>query len=297
MDPAAALVRSLDAMLGGAHTARRLHASGFCATWHAHCRAQALFVKSVPLPEADLLEAEADGLAALAATATVRTPAVRGCWRDEGNGLAVLALEWLELHSADAGFGARLGQALAGLHDAPPAEGGGRFGWRRDNFIGATPQVNRWSDTGGVEGWIEFVGRARLGAMRDRLAARAGTAGLIEAVDAVIEALARFFAPRASLIHGDLWSGNWSVLADGTPVIYDPAVACADAEAELAMMELFGQPPPGFWRAYRERAPVHEGYARRRALYQLYHLLNHALLFGGAYVAQANALARGLVRA
>jgi protein-ribulosamine 3-kinase len=86
------------------------------------------------------------------------------------------------------------------------------------------------------------------------------------------------------------------MLADGTPVIYDPAVSCSDAEAELAMMELFGSPPAGFWGAYREAAGLHDGYARRRGLYQLYHLLNHALLFGGGYVRQSMALAQGLLR-
>jgi fructosamine-3-kinase len=85
------------------------------------------------------------------------------------------------------------------------------------------------------------------------------------------------------------------MLADGTPVIYDPAVSCSDAEAELAMMELFGAPPAGFWPAYREAAGLHAGYAARRPLYQLYHLLNHALLFGGSYAAQALRCARSLL--
>ena len=134
--------------------------------------------------------------------------------------------------------------------------------------------------------------------MRDRLAAR--QASLSEAVDAVIQVLPAFFGdghmPRASLIHGDLWSGNWGMLADGTPVIYDPAVSCSDAEAELAMMELFGQAPPGFSAAYSDAAALHPGYARRRGLYQLYHLLNHAILFGGAYLRQSLELARTLAR-
>jgi len=99
--------------------------------------------------------------------------------------------------------------------------------------------------------------------------------------------------PRPALVHGDLWSGNWGMLADGTPVVYDPAVSYSDAEAELAMMELFGSPPAGFWRSYRP----HEGYARRRPLYQLYHLLNHAVLFGGGYEQQARRAAEGVAGA
>lgn len=114
----------------------------------------------------------------------------------------------------------------------------------------------------------------------------------------MVDALPRFFddghTPSPSLVHGDLWSGNWGMLADGTPAVYDPAVSCSDAECELAMMELFGAPPSGFWPAYREAAGLHAGYGRRRGLY---HLLNHALLFGGGYASQAEALARRMAAA
>src|SRR5256885_7104274 len=155
--------------------------------------------------------------------------------------------------------------------------------------MGATPQANRWHDD-----WIAFIGEQRLGAMRDRLAAGGGAASLCHAVDAVIEVLPRFFddghRPRASLVHGDLWSGNWGMLADGTPVVYDPAVSCSDAEAELAMMALFGSPPAGVWAAYPGAAGLPEGYARRRALYQRYHPLDHAPLFWGADVRQSAGL-------
>jgi fructosamine-3-kinase len=86
------------------------------------------------------------------------------------------------------------------------------------------------------------------------------------------------------------------MLPDGLPVIFDPAVSVSDAEAELAMMELFGSPPSGFGPAWRAAMGVHEGYERRRGLYQLYHLLNHALLFGGGYAAQSLAMAQRLLR-
>lgn len=267
-----------------------LHASGFCATWRAETAAGALFVKSVPAADADALDAEADGLRALAATRTVRVPAVLGCWQDEARRTAVLALEWLDLRRPDAGFGERYGAALAALHAAPRDSGPSRYGWHRDNRLGATPQRNRWHDA-----WPAFLAAERLGALRERLGAHRL---LCAAIDAVIEALPGYFddghVPRASLIHGDLWSGNWGMLADGTPVVYDPAVSCSDAEAELAMMELFGAPPSGFWPAYRAAAGLHEGYARRRGLYQLYHLLNHALLFGGGYLQQSLDAARTL---
>ncbi len=279
--------------------------SAFCDTWVAENRSRSaswgrLFVKTLPSRRADVLEAEADGLGALAATGTIRVPAIAGFWVDPACDLAVLALEWLAFApAADRGFGERFGRQLAALHAAKAQSGRPCFGWRRDNWIGGTPQRNRSCTDDGLAGWIEFFGDERLGAMVQRLAAAGAPAALLAAVRRLVGDLPRFFddghLPRPSLIHGDLWSGNWSALSDGTPVIFDPAVSASDAEAELAMMELFGAPPAGFWPAYREAFGLHSGYARRRALYQLYHLLNHALLFGAGYARQAQSLAEQLL--
>ena len=297
---ATAVARVLAAAVGGRWAVQPLHASGFCATWRAQSEGTALFVKSLPHASAQVLEAEADGLAALAQTRTLRVPSVIACASQAEHDVAVLALEWLDLHAMDPGSGERFGRAVAALHRAAPPAGDGRFGWRRDNVLGRTPQHNRWSDEGGLDGWLAFFGEQRLLAMSERLV-ESGVTSLAQPIDALVRALPSFFAdghePRASLIHGDLWSGNWGMLADGTPVVYDPAVCCADAEAELAMMELFGSPPAAFWAAYREAAGLHAGYARRRGLYQLHHLLNHALLFGGAYVRQSAGLLTQLLRA
>jgi protein-ribulosamine 3-kinase len=237
-----------------------------------------------------VLAAEVDGLQALAA-AGVRVPHILD-FRSEAQG-ATLTLEWLDLRTPDAGFGTRLGSVLAALHHAGCPMHPPRFGWTRDNFIGATPQPNAWH-----EDWIAFHRSQRLGAMRDRLL---GDAQLADAVASVIERIPLFFddryAPRPALIHGDLWSGNWGMLPGGEPVLYDPCVSYSDPEAELAMMELFGGVPPGFWPAYRAAAGVHAGYARRRSLYQLYHLLNHVVLFGASYRQQALQCAQRLLRA
>jgi len=97
-------------------------------------------------------------------------------------------------------------------------------------------------------------------------------------------------SPQASLLHGDLWSGNAAFLADGLPVLFDPAVYFGDRETDLAMTELFGGFPRSFYAAYAEAWPLDAGYAVRRDLYNLYHVLNHANLFGGGYAAQAEAL-------
>jgi fructosamine-3-kinase len=295
----------LSAHLGGAWTLERCGASAFCSAWRARPAGRSsspgeLFVKAVPAAQASLLESEADGLAALAQADCIRTPTVAGCWVEPSADVALLAMEWLDLRPATgAQSGARFGRQLAALHGAVPSGGEGRFGWRRDNWIGGTPQRNRWSERSGLPGWLQFFADERLGAMAARLDAAGAAPALVAGVRRVIDRLPAFFddghVPRASLIHGDLWSGNWAALGDGTPVIFDPAVSVSDAEAELAMMELFGSPPPGFWPAYREVMPLHDGYARRRPLYQLYHLLNHALLFGGGYAASAQSTVERLL--
>lgn len=240
-----------------------------------------------------MLEAEADGLAALAMTGCIGVPAVHGCWTEAD--IAVLAMGWITFASHESqDFGARFGRELAALHRAP-VPGDGRFGWHRDNWLGATPQRNRWSREGGRAGWIAFVSDERLLALAEGLASP-----LPEVVQRVVALLPELFddghVPQPAIVHGDLWNGNWGCVASGAPVIFDPAVSVSDAEAELAMMELFGSPPSGFWPAYREIAPVSPGYVRRRPVYQLVHLLNHARLFGGAYAGRALAVASSVLR-
>ncbi len=299
MDVTTSPKQLLSAMFGGGWKVQALNASSFCSTWRADGAVGTLFVKSVPANQEDILTAQADGLRAIAATKTVTVPEVVGCWTDMDQSLTVLALEWLDFQPMHSDvFGHRLGQALAALHRAPILDGVGRFGWHRNNMLGGTLQRNRWSQTGGMTGWLEFFGNERLGVMRENLAAVRTARDLIENIDRVISVLPTFFddayIPHTSLVHGDLWNGNWGSLAHGTPVIFDPAVSISDREAELAMMELFGKPPQGFWPAYQEAAGLAPGYQRRLGLYQLYHVLNHELLFGG-YARAAMAIMKQLL--
>jgi fructosamine-3-kinase len=235
------------------------------------------FVKNVPRARAAQLDAEVDGLAALRAAAAVRVPQLIG--RGEDDAQAWLQLEWLDLRPLD--DGAALGRALAALHRA---SGGARFGWHRDNFIGATPQANAWHDD-----WGGFWRDCRL-APQLALAARNGYGGALQRdggrLVAAIDALLHGHAPAPSLLHGDLWSGNAGLLPDGTPVIFDPAVYVGDRECDLAMTELFGGFDARFHAAYREAWPLPAGYEVRRELYNLYHLLNHLNLFGAGYLAR-----------
>jgi fructosamine-3-kinase len=180
-----------------------------------------------------------------------------------------------------------MGEQLAAMHRYPSPDG--RFGWHRDNFIGATPQSNRWRPD-----WVTFWRENRL-EFQFKLAAAGGIQ--YEGSDRLLAGLAAFFteySPEPSLLHGDLWSGNASFTEEGTPVIYDPACYFGDRECDLAFTEMFGGFPRDFYDAYDATWPRDEGWRSRRDLYNLYHVLNHAHLFGGAYVGQAREMIRAL---
>jgi fructosamine-3-kinase len=176
-----------------------------------------------------------------------------------------------------------LARMLAGLHRRT----GERFGWASDNWIGLAPQRNGWCDD-----WIGFYRECRLLPQLDR-------ARLVAPAQPLLEGLAAFFdgyRPAASLLHGDLWSSNVGFTPAG-PVLFDPAVYYGDRETDLAMTELFGGFPAQFYSAYDEAWPLDRGYAMRKRLYNLYHLLNHLNLFGGGYLGQVQATLRLLLRA
>ena len=124
------------------------------------------------------------------------------------------------------------------------------------------------------------------------------TGELQEEGDRLLANLGQFFGdywPEASLLHGDLWGGNWSTDGAGSPVLFDAAVYFGDREADIAMTELFGGFDSTFYAAYRESWPLDSGYEVRRDLYNLYHILNHYNLFGGGYANQALAVTRRLL--
>lgn len=225
-----------------------------------------------------LFVAEAAGLETIAATNTLRVPqpVAQGCFDQQ----CFLLLEYMEL--TQHGDARRLGEQLAAMH----RHSADHFGFARDNFIGSTPQPNQWTDN-----WIDFWHEQRLG-FQLRLAADNGYGEeLPRAGEKLLERLPDFFggyAPQPSLLHGDLWGGNHGYLADGTPVIFDPAAYYGDRECDLAMTELFGGYPADFYAAYRAAWPLDAGYEVRRDLYNLYHILNHANLFGGGYAARAH---------
>ncbi len=226
-----------------------------------------------------LLREAADGLV-IPAVIAFRAPTTETPW-------GWLLLEWIEPGTPREDFWELFGEGLAALHRVQAEQ----YGLDSDNYIGLTPQRNRWH-----ESWPDFFREERL--MPQMLRAR--EQGVWEAswnrsAECLLQRLEEWLPlhPEASLLHGDLWSGNYLVTQDGRPALIDPAVYFGHREADLAMTELFGGFAPRFYRAYAHAWPLEPDYELRRDLYNLYHMLNHLNLFGHAY---ASGVARILKR-
>lgn len=238
------------------------------------------FVKLNDVTALPMFAAEADGLAAIAATGTFRTPTVVTCGHEGQH--AYLILEHVDIRPLrSAADGERFAETLAQMHRAT----GKRFGWHRDNFIGSTPQTNTPMDN-----WAHFFGRCRLQPQFTLARANGFTGEIQQRGERLINRLGALFLdyhPQPALLHGDLWHGNAGVTESGEPVVFDPAVHYGDSESDLAMSELFGGFPTVFYATYRKAAALDVGYEARKPLYSLYHILNHLNLFGRGYLGEA----------
>lgn len=243
------------------------------------------FRKQGPPSALAMFEAEAEGLAELDKAGALRVPEVYDVGADADG--AYIEMERLALERGGERDAATLGKGLAALH----RHTADLHGWHRDNTIGLTPQHNRQS-----KDWVTFFCAQRL-QFQLELAARNGYAGeLCDRGNQLAERLGDFFDgydPVPSLLHGDLWAGNWGV-ADGVPVIFDPAVYYGDRETDIAMTRLFGGFDGAFYREYERAWPLAPGSEERLELYKLYHVLNHLNLFGSAYLDQASSILRRL---
>lgn len=245
---------------------------------------QEWFIKINTADRPAMFEAEAEGLATMAKTGTIRVP--RPLLTGTYDGQSFIVMEYIASGGSGAGSQAA-GEQLAAMH-RHTAE---HFGWHRDNTIGTTHQPNDWRDT-----WIDFWREQRLGFQLD-LAASNGYAYLKRLGEPLLERFPSLIDhdPQPSLLHGDLWGGNISSDREGRPVTFDPAVYYGDREADLAMTELFGGFEREFYAAYQTAWPLDPGYAVRKTLYNLYHVLNHTNLFGCGYAGQTQRMMERLL--
>jgi len=289
---AAALAATLGSALGrkvdGAPAAE-VHGGCIGRCWRWETATGPVFVKEAGPGRLGMLEAERAGLEALRATGALRVPAPLALGTCGGG--SFLALEWIDLRPASPAAEERLGEQLAALHRSRAD----RFGFDHDNYIGSTPQPNGWRAD-----WVAFLREARIGFQLDLAESNGHGGRLQERGRNLLGLLGVFFAtyqPRPSLLHGDLWGGNWGADASGMPVIYDPAVYYGDREADIAMTRLFGGFGPRFHSAYVASWPLDQAAGTRRDLYNLYHVLNHLNLFGGSYRGQAESMIDRLLAA
>lgn len=248
--------------------------------WRLTADGKNVFMKANRKENAPFFEAEVSGLWAIAKTGTIRVPEVLGTGMDDAYG-AFLLLEWIDGRPGR-DFYEKFGRNLALMHLADPSNfvPGGIFGFVADNFIGAGEQENTPESS-----WTSFFRSHRLLPQFRKAEGyfdRADRNMMTALFDRLDELLPEPEVP--SLLHGDLWSGNYLAGNDGEAWLIDPAAYVGHFEADLAMTELFGGFPRRFYDAYSEINPIDREYRERRDLYNLYHLMNHLNLFGSSYL-------------
>ncbi|WP_286266898.1 fructosamine kinase family protein [Thalassotalea atypica] len=240
---------------------------------------QQFFVKINDKQNLSLFEAEAFALQQINAQSPFHSP-MPICY-GETLDKSFLVLEMLDLISANNEQWFELGQQLAIMHKQSQH---GQFGWDEDNYIGSNLQPNAWSSN-----WSVFFAEQRIAWQLQLLSEKSIRLGDIEHISQMCHDGLQHHRVSPCLIHGDLWQGNVGFTNSG-PTIFDPASYYGDREADIAMTELFGQFPAAFYQGYEEQYPLPKHYEQRKQIYNFYHVLNHANLFGGVYIEQAKAI-------
>jgi len=238
---------------------------------------QSLFVKSSPQHH-DMFVKEANGLRELAKANVLRIPEVILASEE------LLILEYLPVTTPTqrTQFFEQFGKHFAQLHRHSATQ----FGFIENNYIGSTlqenlPQTNSWKDFF-VEHRLEFQFRlAEQNGYNDK-----EIISLFTKLEKQIDRLIPNDGEPPTLLHGDLWNGNFLCVENNTPALIDPAVYYGHREADLAMTMLFGGFSEAFYASYHETYPLNDEWRRRCELYKLYHLFNHLNLFGEGYYSQ-----------
>ncbi len=231
----------------------------------------------------DMFIKEVNGLKELAKANAIRVPQVLGFDDD------YILLEYISSRNKGKSFFEDFGRSFAEMHKFTFDS----FGFYEDNYIGSNPQINI-PDEKDKSNWVNFYFNKRL-LFQFKLAEKLGnsTEDLrkgISKLEDQIEVILRGTEEQPSLLHGDLWGGNYMVDENGSAVLIDPAVYYGNREADLGMTKLFGGFSSEFYKAYNEAFPLEDGYEYRENIYKLYHVLNHLNLFGGGYYSQAMSL-------
>lgn len=224
-----------------------------------------------------LFTAERRGLALLSSAEALCIPHVVAQSEANADRPGFIVMEWLGRGPSTPKVADALGRGLAELHRVTAPT----YGLNHDNFIGANPQINKAADS-----WVAFFCEQRLGFQMELAIQKGRLPGRrARLLEKLLGRLGEWLPvlPPASLLHGDLWAGNWLATDAGRPALIDPAVYYGHREAEIAFTGLFGKFPTTFYAAYNQTWALDSGYQERKDLYNLYHLLNHLNLFGESY--------------
>nr|WP_075438987.1 fructosamine kinase family protein [Prochlorococcus marinus] len=192
--------------------------------------------------------------------------------------IEILLIEWIDMHNFDQ---KKLGKGLGELHLKSAESNPKHFGFPVEGFIGTTDQKEGLEDN-----WIDCFLNLRIIPQLLSLKSRILDKEIINKVKEKIQSELLNHKPINALVHGDLWSGNAGMDKNGKGVIFDPASWWADNEVDIAMTKLFGGFRKEFYEEYHRIFPIKEGFEKRIIIYNFYHILNHANMFGGGYLNQ-----------
>ncbi|MCA0153434.1 fructosamine kinase family protein [Winogradskyella vincentii] len=222
----------------------------------------------------NMFEAEVSGLQHIASTNTIATPSILNYGTHSD--ISFILMEYVKGKSPSKEDYEKLGYQLAQLH----FHTSDNFGLDDDNFIGSLEQKNNL-----IDNWVDFYSEQRLG-FQIKMAIIKGLLinSEIPSIDDIKTCLQSYCKKvKPSLIHGDLWNGNFIVSEDGRPYLIDPSVSYSHSEMDIAMSRLFGGFDSSFYQAYHNEKPITEYYEERIEIYQLYYLLVHLNIFGTSY--------------
>jgi protein-ribulosamine 3-kinase len=241
----------------------------------------------------DMFIKEANGLKELVKANAIRIPKVLGFDKDyillEHVQTGNKNLPTEKLRQSGKNFFEQFGRNFAKMHKYTSDN----YGFYEDNYIGSNLQKNIPYELEKND-WVSFYFNKRI-LFQFKLAEMLGNSTEelrkgISRLENVIQEIIGGSDERPSILHGDLWSGNYMVDENGSPVLFDPAVYYGNREADLGMTKLFGSFNSEFYSTYHEEFPLKDGYEYRENIYKLYHVLNHLNLFGGGYYHQAISL-------
>ena len=202
--------------------------------------------------------------------------------------IEILLIEWIDMHNFDQ---KKLGKGLGEMHLKSAESNPKMFGSPVEGFNGTTDQKKGWKDN-----WIDCFLNLRLLPQLLILESTILNKEIINKVQDKIKSELRNHEPKNTLVHGDLWSGNVGIDKSGKGVIFDPASWWADNEVDIAMTKLFGGFGREFYEEYHKIFPIRKGFEKRIIIYNFYHILNHANMFGGSYFNQVKDYVKSILK-